>query len=103
MYGPKRIDKRNYRSLIIAGIGTIGKSLVKLGVEQFSFFKHIFAIDKDVDSLLPLQDSNINCRTGDICNPQFLDTFMSGVPAPSLFVNLCSGTNNVRIRNNLTL
>ena len=31
--------------------------------------------------------------------PQFLNTFMASVPGPSLFVNLCSGTNNVRIRN----
>lgn len=103
MYGPKRIDKKNYRSLIIAGIGTIGKSLVMLGGPQLSLFEHIFAIDKDADSLLPLRNSNIICRAGDICDPLFLDTFMSGVPAPSLLVNLCSGTNNVRIRNKLAL
>jgi hypothetical protein len=103
MYGPKPIDNRNYRSLIIAGIGTIGKSLVTLGHDQFSFFENIFAIDKDRNSLLPLQNSNIICRAGDISDANFLNNFMQGVPGPSLFVNLCSGTNNVRIRNNLTL
>jgi hypothetical protein len=101
MYGPKRIDNRNYRSLIIAGIGTIGKSLVTLGHDPFSLFENVFAIDKDGNSLLPLQNSNIICRSGDISDAQFLNTFMSGVPGPCLFVNLCSGTNNVRIRNNL--
>jgi len=101
MHGPKRIDNRNYRSLVIAGIGTIGRSLVTLGIEQFTFFEHIFAVDRDNHSLLPLQNSGIICRAGDIGDAQFLNTFMSGVPGPSLFVNLCSGTNNVRIRSNL--
>ena len=103
MYGPKQINSRNYRSLIIAGIGTIGKSLVTLGAEQFPFFEYIFAIDKDSASLLPLQNSGINCRAGDISDPQFLNSLMSEVPAPCLFVNLCSGTDNVRIRKNLAL
>ena len=103
MYGPKQISSRNYRSLIIAGIGTIGKSLVTLGAEQFPFFAYIFAIDKDSASLLPLQNSGINCRAGDISDPQFLNSLMSEVPAPCLFVNLCSGTDNVRIRKNLAL
>ena len=103
MYGSKQIDSRNYRSLIIAGIGTIGKSLVTLGTEQFPFFENIFAIDKDPASLLPLQNSGINCQAGDISDPQFLNTLMSKVPAPCLFVNLCSGTDNVRIRKHLTL
>jgi hypothetical protein len=103
MYGSKRIANRNYRSLIIAGIGTIGRSLVTLGVAQFSFFEHIFAIDRDGHSLLPLRNSSITCRAGDISEPQFLNSLMSGVPGPSLFVNLCSDTNNIRIRNNLAL
>ncbi len=102
MYGSKQIHCKNYRSLVIAGIGTIGKSLVTLGSEQFSLFEHIFAIDKDGNSLFPLLDSGITCRNGNIIDPQFLNTFMTGVPGPSLFVNLCSGTNNIRIRNILT-
>ena len=103
MYGPKRIDRSNYRTLIIAGIGTIGKSLVTLGVDQFPFFEHIFAIDRADNHLLPLQNSGFICRSGDISDPQFLNAFMAEIPGPSLFVNLCSGTNNVRIRNILSL
>jgi hypothetical protein len=103
MYGSKTIDNRNYRSLLIAGIGTIGKSLVTLGVKQFTFFEHIYAVDKDCKALLPLQTSGISCRVGDICDTRFLNTLMSGVPGPSLFVNLCSGTDNTRIRNILAL
>jgi len=101
MYGSEALDKRNYRSLIIAGIGTIGKSLVTLGVEQFPLFDHIMAVDKDGDCLIPLENSGIPCITGDITDPQFLNILMSEIPSPSLFVNLCSNTNNVRIRQNL--
>lgn len=103
MYGPIRIDNRNYRSLIIAGIGTIGKSLVTLGADQFSLFEHIFAIDKNIEALVPLQNSGIACFCGDANNPQFLSILMESVPSPALFVNLCSSTNNVKIRNNLAL
>jgi hypothetical protein len=101
MFGPKGINNRNYRSLIIAGIGTIGKSLVTLGSDQFTLFEHIFAIDKNNSSLRPLQNSGILSRAGDISEPQFLKTLMSSVPGPSLLVNLCSGTNNVKIRKNM--
>jgi len=103
MYGSKQIDNRNYRSLIIAGIGTIGKSLVTLGVEQFPFFEHIFAIDKDENSLRLLRHSGITCQTGDISDSLCLNSLMAQVPGPSLFVNLCSGTDNVRIRSRLSL
>jgi hypothetical protein len=103
MYGPRHIDYRNYRSLVIAGVGTIGKSLVTLGFDQFSYFEHIFATDKDSSCLTPLQNSGITCQAGDITDPQFINSLLSGVPGPSLFVNLCSGTNNVRVRNNLAL
>ena len=101
MYGPTRIDNRNYRSLVIAGIGTIGKSLVTLGAEQFALFENIYVADKDSNTLAPLQNAGITYQTGDITDQQFLNTLMSCVPGPSLFVNLCSGTNNVRIRKNL--
>jgi len=101
MHGPLSIANRNYRSLIIAGIGTIGKSLIRLGAEQLSLFEHIVAIDKNSSSLLPLQNSGITCLAGDISQAQFLSTLMHSVPGPALFVNLCSGTNNIMIRNHL--
>jgi len=101
MHGPKRIDRRNYHSLIIAGLGTIGKSLITLGVGQFSLFEHIIAIDKNSRRLKALQDQGIEQLTGDISDPQLLRTLMAGVQGPALFINLCSGTDNIRIRKNL--
>ncbi len=102
MYGLKHIDNRNFRSLLIAGIGTIGGSLVKLGIDQLRLFDHIIAVDRDADALLPLQHCGFTCRTGDINDAEFLHTLMSEVSVPSLFVNLCAGTDNLRIRNCLT-
>ena len=101
MYGMKQTDKRNYRSLVIAGTGTIGSSLITLGANQLALFENIFAVDKDSDRLMPLQNSAITCRAGDISDPMFLNSFLPGVPGPSLFVNLCSGTNNTSIRESL--
>ena len=99
MYGLKNTDRRNYRSLIIAGVGTIGRSLITLGIDQLSLFEHIFVIDNNYDCLKQLQVSGFSCHTGDIADPQFLNNLMTAAPAPSLFVNLCSGTNNLIIRN----
>jgi len=101
MHGMKQTDKRNYRSLVIAGTGTIGSSLITLGADQLALFEKIFAIDEDSNRLMPLQNSDIICRAGDISDPTFLNSFLQGVPGPSLFVNLCSGTNNLKIRNSL--
>lgn len=101
MYGLKRTDNRNYRSLVIAGLGSIGSSLVALGDEQLSLFENIIAVDKDIKRLIPLRNSGITCLAGDISDPQFLKLLMSGVDGPSLFVNLCSGTDNIRIRSSL--
>jgi len=97
----KQTDKRNYRSLVIAGTGTIGSSLITLGADQLALFENIFAVDKDSNSLLPLQNSNITTHAGDISDPEFLNSFLLSVPGPSLFVNLCSETNNIKIRNSL--
>jgi len=101
MYRLKQIENRNYRSLIITGVGTIGSSLIRLGTDQLALFENIFAVDKDINRLIPLRNSGISCLAGDITDPMFLNSFMPDVPGPSLFVNLCSGTNNIRIRNNL--
>ena len=101
MFGTKQTDRRNYRSLVIAGIGTIGASLITLGRDQFQLFEKIFAVDRDANCLTGLQDSGILCRSGDVTEPKFLRTLMAEVPRPALFVNLCSGTDNIRIRNNL--
>ena len=102
MYGSKKTDNGNYRSLVIAGIGTIGRSLVSLGIDRFSAFDAVFAIDRKAGSLLPLQNSGIICRAGDIAEAQFLRKIMAQVTGPALFVNLCSNTDNVKIRKNLT-
>jgi len=101
MYDPKTTDRRNFRSLIIAGVGTIGGSLISLGRNQLVLFEKIYAVDKSPTCLNGLQGSGITSRVGDVTDPFFLHDLMSNVPGPSLFVNLCSGTDNIRIRHNL--
>jgi saccharopine dehydrogenase-like NADP-dependent oxidoreductase len=101
MNGSTSTEKRNYRSLIIAGTGTIGTSLISLGANRFSLFDHIYAVDKNERALESLQHSGVTCCCGDISDAGFVSTFLQQIPGPSLFVNLCAGTNNVRIRKSL--
>jgi saccharopine dehydrogenase-like NADP-dependent oxidoreductase len=102
MSTPNSTDRRNYRSLIIAGTGTIGTSLVSLGADLFPLFDHIYAVDRSKRALEPLQHTGFACCCGDISDAGFVNTFLRQVPGPSLLVNLCAGTNNVRIRKSLT-
>jgi hypothetical protein len=101
MHDPKPLNRKNFRSLIIAGAGTIGGSLISLGPDQLSLFEDVFIVDNNQNRLKPLQSSSLICRAGDISEPQFLNSLMAAAPGPSLFVNLCSGTNNLVIRNHL--
>ncbi len=101
MNGTNSTDRRNYRSLIIAGTGTIGTSLVSLGADLFPLFDHIYALDRNEKALEPLQHSGVTCCCGDISDAGYVNTFLRQVSGPSLLVNLCAGTNNVRIRNSL--
>lgn len=101
MNGPNSTDRRNFRSLIIAGTGTIGTSLVSLGADRFPLFDHIYAVDRNEKNLESLQHAGVTCCYGDISDTGFVNTFLGQIPSPSLFVNLCAGTNNVRIRQSL--
>ena len=101
MYG-LNTDRRNYHSLVIAGLGAVGSSLVKLGWRELGLFDHVVAVDVINDRLLFCQDSDINCICGDVTDSSLVHSLMSTTPGPTLFVNLCSSTDNVRIRTALS-
>ncbi len=88
----------NFRSLIIAGLGSIGSSMIILGRRELDRFDHVVVADRDPLCLAPFASLGCGCRAGNIENPVFLAKLLQSVPGPALFVNLCAGVNNVRVR-----
>lgn len=88
----------NFKTFVIAGLGTIGSGLLRLGKETLDTFEHLVAVDRSAEKLNPPPDLNLSCRQGNIENVDFLRNFFKDIRLPALFVNLSSGVDNVRIR-----
>lgn len=88
----------NFKTFIIAGLGTIGSGLLRLGKETLDTFEHLVAVDRNAERLTSQPDLNLTFRPGDIENAEFLKNLFKDVRLPALFVNLCSGVDNVRVR-----
>jgi len=88
----------NFKTFVIAGLGTIGSGLLRLGKETVDTFEYLVAVDRNAGKLTPQPGLNLNYRQGNIENVDFLRNLFKDIRLPALFVNLCSGVDNVRIR-----
>lgn len=93
----------NYETLIIAGLGAVGSSLLRLGHRELQSFRKVVLVDKDADLLGRYQGHGFLCRTGSVEDHGFLGKVVSEVETNGLFVNLCANTDNVRLRRFLAL
>ena len=90
--------KGQYRGIIIAGLGAVGRAVLTLGAEVLDTFEEIYLIDRQAsveDALLP---GPARMLTGDITDSAFLIEVLEKIGKPALFVNLCAGIDNVGIR-----
>jgi len=87
----------NYRTLIIAGYGTIGRSIVRLGEKVLALFDSVIAFDKDFTQH-PAGADRIDFFVGDIEDTGFLTALCRKVQTPALLLNVATGTDNVEIR-----
>lgn len=88
----------NFKTCIIAGHGTIGSSLFLLGKEVLDTFEQLVVVDRYAEKLKPQPGFNVIQRCGNIEEPEFLQSLFREVRLPTLFVNLSSDVDNVRIR-----
>jgi len=89
--------------LIIAGCGSVGRSLWLLPFPALSCFDEVVAVDRDpgIRGILPGQ-----CRRffrGDLNEPVFLREMLRGLPHPVLFLNTASHADNLALRKILVL
>jgi len=91
-------ERINFKTLVLAGLGTIGSGLLRMGKEMLDTFEQVIVVDRNPEKLCRPPGLNLTQRLGDIEDSDFLITLFKEIRLPALFVNLCSGVDNVRIR-----
>lgn len=90
--------QKNYRGLIIAGLGAVGRAVLSLGTEVLQQFEQVVLIDRAPAARPCLVGNHARFIRGDITDSAWLGAELDNIPKPALFVNLCAGIDNVRIR-----
>ncbi|MDD5204978.1 MAG: hypothetical protein PHS17_06130 [Desulfobacterales bacterium] len=88
----------NFQTLIIAGLGSIGGSMFAVGKQYLPWFAKVVAVDRETKSPLLPDEAAVEVLVGDVTDTSFLERLVRGVPAPVLLLNLCAGTDHVRLR-----
>lgn len=88
-----------YKTLIIAGIGGIGKGLFTLGGDIFQNFQRIIAIDmRDEREFFKSLNYSIDFFQGDVTDDDFMTGALEKVSGNGIFLNVCAGVDTVRLR-----
>ncbi len=88
----------NFRTLVIAGLGAIGSSLIKLSGAELRAFEQTIAVDRFAEPPPYVKEAGISYYSGDVHDRAFLASLLGDIPLPALFVNLCANVDNVLIR-----
>ena len=94
----KNYPHNNYRGLIIAGPGAVGRAVLHLGDDLLRSFEEVVLIDRDPAVGNCLAGGPGCFLPGDITDSAWLEEQLRKVAKPALFVNLCAGIDNVKIR-----
>lgn len=91
--------RNNYRGLIIAGIGAVGRAVLALGTELLHSFEEVLLVDRDPAAGIDFGREFGRFQQGDLADGAWLVGELEKIAKPALLVNLCVGTDNVKIRN----
>lgn len=93
-----------YRSLVIAGMGSLGHAFLKLAGQVLGRFERVRLTDLRDEALLchPALMNGFEGLTGDIGDPCFVAGLLDGLPGPILFLNLCADVDSARLRKYLS-
>ncbi len=89
-----------HSSLVIAGLGSVGKAFLRLAGPYLNSFDAVFLVDRRESVLTPYDLPSAGHRVviGDITEPSFVNRLMANLQQPALFINLCDGIDTVRLR-----
>lgn len=90
--------QRNFDTLIVAGVGAIGSSMIKLGRSVLQSFKKVILVDLDDGRFAGFRNRGFSFLHGSVEDRQVLEKITGKMKGKGLFVNLCADADNVRIR-----
>lgn len=96
-----RAGQRNFDTLIVAGVGAIGSSMITLGGKVLSSFKKVILVDLDADRFTGFRNRGFSFLQGSVEDRQILAKITGNMEGKGLLVNLCADVDNVRIRHML--
>ncbi|MGV1097886.1 hypothetical protein ACUUL3_00555 [Thiovibrio sp. JS02] len=95
------IAQGNFDTLILAGLGCIGSSLLRLSGSVLASFARIVVVDQDGSRLAEFKNGPYLCRQGSLEDQDFIKSLAAKIGARGILVNLCANVNNVRLRQQL--
>ena len=94
---------RPFSSIIVAGLGSVGRAFLSLGADYLRSFPFVFLADLDGTSMTARNGARpYRVEAGDIRDGRFLGRLLDAAPPPALFVNLCTDVDAVTLRHHLS-
>jgi hypothetical protein len=90
--------QRNFDTLIVAGVGAIGSSMIALGGGVLPSFKKVVLVDLDAGRFAGFRNRGFSFLQGSVEDSQVMQKIKEMMEGKGLLVNLCADVDNVRIR-----
>lgn len=87
-----------YKTIFIAGWGSIASGIFRVGEKFLSGFKNIVVVDRQKRKSYYFRKNNIDFHCINIENLSYFKKIIKKYDSPYIFINLCSNTDNYRIR-----
>lgn len=94
----KRLERPNFETLVLAGVGAVGGSLLRLGGDLLDTFGKVILVDVDPDSFLDFRNFGFTFLQGSVEDGRIIENIANEMAGRGLFVNLCADVDNVRLR-----
>ncbi len=92
------LEPPRYRSLILAGLGAVGRALCIIGRRELASFEQVVAVDRRPLPPFVELPTGVRFEQWDITDTARLTKLLDTLPKPVLFVNLCVGIDNLPLR-----
>lgn len=105
MNEPLQLDfsRRNYRSIVLAGLGAVGKGILAIGQTCLDGFKQVHLLDNDPRRCQLMSRYNYPVRQMDIEDGETLTRFFNSLKSPVLLINACTDIDTVQLRKAISM
>ncbi|MHC4881402.1 MAG: saccharopine dehydrogenase family protein [Planctomycetota bacterium] len=100
MNEPLQLDfsHRNYRSIVLAGLGAVGEGILAVGQTHLDGFEQVHLVDKAPCRCQAALRYHYPVRQMDIEDGESLTGFLTSLKTPVLLINACTDIDTVKLR-----